>query len=108
MVISNVPAQSIGRGSGAAAQAAEERVCQTMISVTAAKGMLMKKIARHEMVCTSQPPSSGPAIIASEVSADQDPIALPRSPEGKAAAIMARLPGTRQAPPIPCSERAAI
>ena len=45
---------------------------------------------------------------ASEVIADHVPIALPRVFGGKVAAMMARLPGTRSAPPIPCSVRAAI
>src|SRR4029077_15057777 len=48
MVMRTVPAQSMGRGSLAASEAADDLVRQTIRSVTAAIGMLMKKIARHE------------------------------------------------------------
>src|SRR5262245_54447090 len=47
-----------------------------------------------------------PAVIA--LKPDQVPIALPRSPSANDALMIARLPGTRSAPPSPCTARAAM
>ena len=50
IVMRTVPAQSMGRGSPAAAEASDDLVRQTIRSATAAIGMLMKKIARQDTV----------------------------------------------------------
>src|SRR5258706_9669882 len=68
----------------------------------------MKKIARHEAWSMKKPPTNGPTIIVIDVNADQVPIALPRSLSGNVALMMARLPGTMRAAPMPCSARNAI
>ncbi len=68
----------------------------------------MKKAARHETCSMSHPPRTGPTAIVIEVNADQVPIARPRSSFGNEVLMMARLPGTSSAPPIPCNARAAI
>ena len=47
-----------------------------------------------------------PAVIA--VKADHVPIAFPRLASSKEALMMARLPGTSNAPPMPCAARATI
>ena len=62
----------------------------------------MKKIARHETWSMKKPPSRGPITIVIEVNADQVPIALPRSSSENVALMMARLPGTMSAAPMPC------
>src|ERR1700687_4155132 len=71
-------------------------------------GRLMKKIARHDQVSTSHPPSTGPKALVSADAPDQVPIDRPRSAIGKAALIMARLLGTSSAPPMPWIARALI
>ncbi len=68
----------------------------------------MRKTARHEIVCTSQPPRAGPIVVAIAVPADQVPTARPRSSSGKAAPSIARLAGTRSAPPTPWIARDAM
>src|SRR5258708_7321741 len=73
-----------------------------------ASGALMKKIARHETWSMKKPPSSGPATMVIDVKADQVPIALPRSLSGNVALMMARLPGTMSAAPMPCKPRNPI
>src|SRR5260221_14248948 len=70
-----------------------------------ASGALMKKIARHETWSMKKPPSSGPATMVIDVNADHVPIALPRSLSGNVALMMARLPGTMSAAPMPCKLR---
>src|SRR5271154_7007295 len=79
------------------------RVMQTTMS---ARGRLMKKTQRQEPFCTSQPPSTGPMEAVMAVKPDQVPIARPRSLSEYEALMMARLPGTRNAAPIPCRPRA--
>ena len=51
---------------------------------------------------------TGPTAAVMPLNADQVPIAAPRSVSGKVALSSARLPGTNNAAPIPCTERAAI
>lgn len=68
----------------------------------------MAKISRQDTACTSQPPRNGPTAVATPLSPDQAPIALPRSSDRKDASRMARLPGVSSAAPTPCKARAAI
>src|SRR6202040_2701519 len=77
-------------------------------SVSRAIGTLMKKIARQDRASTSQPPRTGPTAEVRAEKPAQVPIALPRSSAGKAALMIARLPGIRSAPPALCAARAAI
>lgn len=56
----------------------------------------------------SQPPSTGPSAAAMALYPDQMPIALPRRSCGNDAPSIARLPGTRSAPPTPCAARARM
>ena len=51
---------------------------------------------------------NGPRAPATPPNPDHAPTARLRSSDRKQAAISARLPGVRSAPPIPCSTRAAI
>ena len=68
----------------------------------------MKKTQRQEANCTNTPPSTGPATEVMAVKPDQVPIARPRCSSLNEALIIARLPGTSKAPPIPCTARARI
>src|SRR5262249_2710343 len=77
-------------------------------NTTAASGMLIKKIHRHENLSTSQPPKTGPTPAAIDVNPDHVPMACPRRSLLKLALINARLPGTRNAAPTPCAPRAMI
>jgi hypothetical protein len=104
-VTRNVPSQSMAPARFPASRGTCSRTIQ---STAMAIGALMRNTARHEIVCTSTPPSSGPAMTDSEVSADHVPIARPRSSRGNVAAMIARLPGTSSAAPPPCSARAMI
>ena len=70
--------------------------------------MLIRKIARQLTASISQPPTSGPTAAATPPSADQAPIARPRSSGWKLASMIARLPGVSRAPPMPWITRAAI
>ena len=56
----------------------------------------------------SHPPRSGPKAVVIAVKPDQVPIAQPRVASSKQALIIARLPGTSNAAPIPCTQRAKI
>src|SRR6266487_2619413 len=83
--------------------------CQkSNMSTVIAKGTLMKKTQCHEACSTSHPPRTGPIAEVMEVKPDQIPIARPRLSGSNEALIIARLPGTSSAPPIPCRERAII
>src|SRR5438067_4925178 len=77
-------------------------------STTAASGTLRKKTQRQEAYCTNTPPSTGPTTVVSAENPDQVPIARPRCSSLKEALIIARLPGTSKAAPIPCTARARI
>ena len=77
-------------------------------TTNAPSGMLIRKIARQLTASISQPPTSGPTAAATPPSADQAPIARPRSSGWKLASMIARLPGVSRAPPMPCTTRAAI
>ena len=75
-------------------------------NATAAIGILIKKIQRHENCSTSQPPRTGPTPAAIAVKPDHVPIACPRLSFPKFALISAKLSGTRRAEPTPCAARA--
>ena len=77
-------------------------------TAAAASGTLRKKMARHETASTSHPPTNGPTTTLTPLSPDHSPTARARSSATKHAEMIARLPGTSRAPPIPCSARAAI
>src|SRR5262245_40306192 len=79
-----------------------------MNTASSAMGTFTKKIARHENASTSQPPSTGPSAVVRADAPAQVPIARPRSFSGKVALMIARLLGTRIAPPIPCAVRATV
>ena len=68
----------------------------------------MKKTALHETVSTNHPPSSGPMAAVMALKPDQVPMARPRSSSEKELLMIARLPGTSRAAPIPCRARAAM
>ncbi len=71
-------------------------------------GTLTRKIALQENASISTPPPAGPITVAMPVQAVQVPTARPRSAPSKAAARIAREPGTSSAPASPWSPRAAI
>ena len=79
-----------------------------MSNTIAANGRLMKKTARHDTCSINHPPRTGPIAAVIAVKPDHVPIARPRSSSRKDALIIARLPGTRRAPPAPCIARAKI
>ena len=77
-------------------------MCQAEMAITAAaSGRLMKNAHRQEACWTSQPPRTGPMAVVMAVKPDQVPMALPRLFSSKLALMMARLPGTSKAAPMP-------
>jgi hypothetical protein len=56
----------------------------------------------------SQPPRTGPKALVIAVKPDQVPMASPRESSSNEALMIARLPGTSKAAPIPCKQRAMI
>src|SRR5256714_8879679 len=74
----------------------------------AASGTLMKKAERQLTCSINQPPTTGPTAVVIALNPDQVPIARPRSAPSNVALIIARLPGTKNAAPIPCSARPII
>ncbi len=68
----------------------------------------MKNTHRQDAASTSQPPANGPIADDMPVNPAQRPTASPRSSCRMAELISARLPGTSNAPPTPCSRRATI
>ncbi len=56
----------------------------------------------------SHPPRTGPKALVIAVEPDQTPIARPRESSSKEALMIAKLPGTSRAAPIPCRQRARI
>ncbi len=105
-VASNAPHQSRLRG---ASSSRLSGTCQKRrTSTAAASGMLIKKTQRQEAYCTNQPPNTGPTAAVIAVKPDHVPMAFPRCLASKDALMMARLPGTRRAPPIPWTARAII
>ena len=72
-----------------------------MINTIAAAGILIKNTARQEMYCTNNPPRTGPIAVVMAVKPDQVPMARPRCSLSNDALIIARLPGTNKAPPMP-------
>src|SRR5437660_10919556 len=77
-------------------------------STTTASGTLRKNTQRQEAYWTNTPPSTGPTTVVSAENPDQVPKARPRCSSLKEALIIARLPGTSRAAPIPCTARARI
>src|SRR5215472_10298619 len=77
-------------------------------STTAASGTLRKKTQRQEAYWTNTPPSTGPTTVVRAENPDQVPKARPRCSSLKEALIMARLPGTSRAAPMPCTARATM
>ncbi len=81
--------------------------CRTAVAITrAAMGRLIRKTQRQPAVSTSQPPSRGPIAPATPPRPDQAPTARGRSSRTKDDWMIAREPGVRSAPPMPCSARA--
>src|SRR6202023_4394653 len=79
------------------------------MAITAApRGTLMKKTQCQEACSISHPPRTGPKAAVMAVNPDQVPIAWPRDFLSKDALIIARLLGTRNAAPIPWTQRATI
>src|SRR5215475_280010 len=78
------------------------------ISTMAETGKLMKKTQRHEACSINQPPRTGPIAAVIDVKPDQVPMARPRSFSANDALMIARLPGTSSAAPIPWIARARI
>jgi len=72
---------------------------------TMANGTTTKNTARQDTASTSHPPIAGPTAVVSAENPAHVPIAVPRSCSGKEALMSARLPGTRRAPPTPCTAR---
>src|ERR1700685_1719459 len=68
---------------------------------TTAIGRLIKKTQRHDACATSHPPRTGPMDAVIAVKADHVPIARPRSLSVYEALMIAKLPGTSSAAPIP-------
>lgn len=75
---------------------------------TAATGMLIRKIAPHQKWSSMTPPISGPTAKPSELTVDQMPIALTRSPSSKICMTTASVVVISRAPPTPMPARAAI
>jgi len=71
-------------------------------------GTFRKNTARQLTCSISQPPMTGPIADVIALNPDQVPIARPRSASPNVALMIARLPGTRNAAPIPCSARPTI
>ena len=78
-------------------------------------GMLTRKIQRQLSATAGQvtywtmvPPSVGPMAVASPDTPPHTPMATPRFPGGKTAAMMLKVDGIIAAPPMPCSTRQAI
>ena len=77
-----------------------------MRNVTTASGTLMRNTKRHDHTSMNQPPRNGPIALATPPSPDHTPIARGRSSGWNDAPRIARLPGTSNAPPAPCTARA--
>ena len=72
-------------------------------------GRLTRNTARHELICTSTPPSTGPSAIETPNTAPQTPIAIARSRASTNTLRMIDIAtGLSIEPPIACSTRAAI
>ena len=74
-------------------------------STMTASGTFRKNTARQLTCSTSQPPLTGPIAVVIALNPDHVPIARPRSASSNVALMIARLPGTRKAAPMPCSAR---
>ena len=61
----------------------------------------MKKAQRHDACSISHPPITGPIAVVIALKPDHVPIALPRDFSSKQALIIDKLPGVRNAAPIP-------
>src|SRR5882724_1670877 len=71
------------------------------ITTAAASGRFRKNAHRQLAYSMSAPPRTGPRAVVMAVKPDQVPIACPRFRSSNDALMMARLPGTRRAAPIP-------
>ena len=70
---------------------------------------MTRNTARHELICTSTPPSTGPSAIETPNTAPQTPIAIARSRASTNTLRMIDIAtGLSIEPPIACSTRAAI
>src|ERR1700676_2183446 len=104
-VATDAPSQSAFCG----VELRDSGTCHNEIAITAApRGTLMKKTQCHEACSINQPPKTGPKAAVMAVNPDQVPIAWPRDFSSKDALIIARLLGTRNAAPIPWTQRATI
>ena len=70
-----------------------------------ASGTLMKNTARQLTCSINHPPPTGPSAVVIALNPDHVPIARPRSSPSNVAVMIARLPGTSNAAPMPCSAR---
>ena len=77
-------------------------------STIRASGTFRKNTARQLTCSISQPPVTGPMAAVIALNPDHSPIARPRCASSNVALMIARLPGTRNAAPTPCSARPAI
>src|SRR5258707_15119252 len=93
------PAQSTRFASGARLSGTEK---EDIARTTAAAGRFRKNAQRQEAYCMSHPPRTGPKALVIAVEPDQTPIARPRESLSKEALMIAKLPGTSRAAPIPC------
>jgi hypothetical protein len=75
---------------------------------SAATGRLIRKMSRQLAAWTSQPPTNGPAAVATPLSPDHAPIARDLSSGWNEASRIARLPGVSSAAPTPCKMRAVM
>ena len=94
---SNLPVAWSSRLSGTC-----DRVAQSAMAI---RGTLIRKAARHEIVSTSRPPTTGPRMVVAPDAPAQTPNARPCSSPEKLAVISASEPGTSMAPVAPCRIR---
>ena len=67
----------------------------------AASGTLIKNAHRQDACSISHPPITGPIAVVIALKPDHVPMALPRDFSSKQALMIAKLPGVRNAAPIP-------
>src|SRR5437868_4641191 len=81
---------------------------QVAQAATATRGTLMKKAARHEIVSTRKPPTTGPRIVVAPDAPAHVPNARPCSSPEKFAVRRASEPGTSSAPAAPRIQRLVV
>ena len=84
------------------------RVACTRTSATTATGSDTKKFQRQPHASVMTPPSSGPPIVASAMTAPNRPMYRPRSRGLMMSAMSTWLRAARPPAPIPCTARKAI